>query len=382
VKHVLADPLARLRERASAREAARLRRRLHPRGAGEPVIDLAGNDYLGLSRDVRVVDAAAAALRTWGAGSTGSRLVTGSTTLHAELEAALAAHGGAERALVFSSGYLANLGAVTALVGPGDVVISDANNHASIIDACRLARAEVVVVPHADVDAVDTALAAAGDRRVLVVTDAVFSVDGDVAPVAELHAAVRRHGALLLIDEAHALGVVGRHGAGVTDALGLGGESDVLRTITLSKALGSQGGAVLAHTTVIDHLIDAARTFIFDTALAPAAAGAALAAVTVLRNDGDLPARVRARAAELAALAGRPMPDAAVIAVPLGAPEAALAAAAHCAAHGVRVGCFRPPTVPDGVSRLRLTARADLTDDEMATVTDALAGLRLEEGSR
>ena len=382
------DPLERLRRAAAEREAAGLRRTLRPRSAGgDGLLDLAGNDYLGLSRDPRVVAGAVDAARRWGAGSTGSRLVTGSTALHAELEAELADFAGAASALVFSSGFLANLGAVAALSGPGTLVVSDAGNHASIVDACRLSRARVAVVPHRDPIAVHSALSTRDTEAAVLVTDAVFSVDGDLAPLARLHAAARRHGALLVVDEAHALGVVGPGGRGAARDAGLAGAPDVVLTATLSKALGAQGGAVLAHPDVIAHLVDTARPFIFDTGLAPAAAGAALAALRVLRADPDLPARARANAAALAGIAhrhglhagtGAGAPAAAVVPVVLGEPERALRAAALCAEHGVRVGCFRPPSVPHGRSCLRLTARADLTGADLDRVDRALAAVAAE----
>ncbi|WP_410173598.1 8-amino-7-oxononanoate synthase [Frankia nepalensis] len=371
----LPAPLTWLDANARARREAGLRRSVRPRPAVDSQVrlDLAGNDYLGLSRHPAVIEAGVAALRTWGAGSTGSRLVTGSTELHAELEDALAAHTGFAAGLVFASGYAANLGVVTALVRAGDLVVSDERNHASIVDACRLSRAEVAIVPHLDLAAVDEALAYRSYRRALVVTDSVFSADGDLAPLAGLHAVARRHGAVLLVDEAHALGVVGPGGRGAAAAAGLAGEPDVIATVTLSKSLGSQGGAVLGPVEVRDHLIDTARTFIFDTGLAPAAAGAALGALRLLVADPGLAASSRARARELALLAGAPEPAAAVVSVVLGAPERAVAAAATCREHGVAVGCFRPPTVPPGTSRLRLSARADLTDGDVALFATALA---------
>ncbi|MGH3932171.1 MAG: 8-amino-7-oxononanoate synthase, partial [Pseudonocardiaceae bacterium] len=257
-----------LDDRAAARRAEGLRRTLRPRGAVEPVIDLASNDYLGLARDPRVVQAAVDAVRTWGAGATGSRLVTGSTELHAELEAELAAFCGTAAALVFSSGYTANLGAVSALSGPGSLVVSDAACHASLVDACRLSRAQVVVTPHFDVAAVDAALGARSQQPALVVTDAVGSVDGGLAPLAQLHAVCRSRGAVLLADEAHGLGVRGPGGRGLLAECGLAGQPDVVATVTLSKSLGSQGGAVLGSRAVVDHLVDSARSFIFDTGLA------------------------------------------------------------------------------------------------------------------
>lgn len=368
----MTDPLAWLRQRASARRAEGLRRQLRPRAAVEPVLDLASNDYLGLSRDTRVIDAAVAATRTWGAGSTGSRLVTGSTELHAELESELAALCGTAAALVFSSGYTANLGAVAALSGPGSLVVSDAASHASLVDACRLSRARVVVVPSHDVAAVDAALAGRAEQRALVVTDSVGSTDGSLAPLRELHGVCRARGAVLLADEAHALGVRGPGGRGLVPELGLAGQPDLVVTATLSKSLGSQGGAVLGDTAVVDHLIDAARSFIFDTGLAPAATGAALAALRILRAEPELPARVLRAAATIAGSAGLAEPTSAVVSVVLGDPDRAVAAAAECLRHGVRVGCFRPPSVPEGTSRLRLTAHAALSDADLARVTEVL----------
>jgi 8-amino-7-oxononanoate synthase len=357
----------RLGDLANQRSAAGLRRRLHPRDADAPLLDLAGNDYLGLASHPAVVDAGVAALRTWGAGSTGSRLVTGTTALHSELEAALAAHVGAEAALVFSSGYTANLGVVSALAGPGTLVVSDERNHASLIDACRLSRAEVAIVAHRSVPAVEAALRARpAGQAALVLTDAIFSADGDPAPLAELAATCRAFDALLVIDDAHGLGVVGRGGCGAAAAAGLAGAADVVITATLSKALGGQGGAVLGPGVVIDHLVDTARPFIFDTGLAPASAGTALAALDVLRDEPERAERVRSVAGRVATGLGLPAPSAAVIPVLLGEPHRAVQAAAACARDGLLVGCFRPPSVPVGTSRLRLTARADLTDDEVA----------------
>lgn len=360
----LVDPLAWIDALATRRVADGVRRTLRPRSAGDRAIDLAGNDYLGLARHPLVVAAAADAVREWGAGSTGSRLVTGSTELHAELEAALARFVGVEAALVFSSGYLANLTAVTVLAGAGDLVVSDAYNHASIVDACRLSRARVEVVRHRCVDAVEAALAGRAEERALVVTDAVFSVDGDLAPLRRLHEACRRHGAVLLIDEAHALGVVGADGRGAAYDAGLAGAPDVVLTATLSKSLGSQGGALLGPARVVGHAVDAGRGFIFDTGLAPACAAAALAALRLVEGS-SLPAEVRRTAVTVAGLArgaalAASEPDAAVVGIPLRTPHAAVAAAQICLRHGVRVGCFRPPSVPDGISRLRVTARAGL----------------------
>ncbi|WP_425563579.1 8-amino-7-oxononanoate synthase [Pseudonocardia kongjuensis] len=370
-----AHPLAWLDERAAARTAAGLRRRLRPRppAGADPPIDLAGNDYLGLAADPRVVAGGIEALRVWGAGATGSRLVTGSTTLHRDLETELAGFCGFADALVFSSGYTANLGVVTALTGPGALIVSDAAAHASLVDACRLSRARVVVVPHADPAAVAAALAARTEERALVVTDTVGSADGDLAPLRALHRACREHHAVLLADEAHGLGVRGPGGRGLLAETGLAGQDDVVATVTLSKALGSQGGAVLGPPAVIAHLVDAARSFIFDTGLAPAPAGSALAALRVLAAEPERAGEVLRVAGVLAAAAGAPVPVSAVVPVVLGEPGPAVAAAAACLARGVHVGCFRPPSVPPGTSRLRLTARAGLSAAELDRAGSVLA---------
>jgi 8-amino-7-oxononanoate synthase len=359
-------PLAWLDEVEQQRRAAGLRRYLRTRPPVGAELDLASNDYLGLSQHPDVIDGGVATLRIWGAGSSGSRLVTGNTELHEGFETALAAFVGAESALVFSSGYTANLGAVVALSGPGSLLVSDALTHASLVDACRLSRARVAVAPHRDVAAVDAVLADRDEERAVVVTDSVFSADGVLAPLRQLYDVCRRNGALLVVDEAHGLGVRGAGGRGLLHELGLAGAPDIVMTTTMSKALGSQGGAVLGPIAVRDHLIDAARPFIFDTGLAPAAVGSAWAALRVLRAEPWRAEAVLRYADELAAVCDvSERPDSAVVSVILGAPEVALAAATACLERGVRVGCFRPPTVPAGTSRLRLTARASLTDDEL-----------------
>lgn len=377
------SPLAWLDDVEQQRRAAGLRRSLRVRQAEDAGLDLASNDYLGLSHHPRVVAGGVRALETWGAGSTGSRLVTGNTALHERFETALAEFVGAESALVFSSGYTANLGAVVSLSGPGSVVVSDALTHASLVDACRLSRARVVVTPHRDVDAVDAALRDRAEDRAVVVTDSVFSADGVMAPLRDLHDVCRRNGALLIVDEAHGLGVRGDGGRGLVAEVGLAGAPDVVVTTTLSKALGSQGGVVLGPAAVRAHLVDAARPFIFDTGLAPAAVGAALAALEVLVDEPWRAGAVLGHAATLAAACGvTDVPESAVVSVVLGEPEVALAAATACLDRGLRVGCFRPPSVPVGTSRLRLTARASLSSDEIElacrVLVDVLAGVSSE----
>ncbi|MFJ6938571.1 8-amino-7-oxononanoate synthase [Streptomyces sp. NPDC101132] len=368
-----ADVFAWIDEAARAREQAGLVRTLRPRPAESDLLDLASNDYLGLAHHPETTGAAAAAARRWGAGATGSRLVTGTTELHAELERELAEFCGFEAALVLSSGYAANLAAVTALSARDTLVVSDAGNHASIVDGCRLSRAGTAVVPHSDPEAVRKTLEAFGGRA-MVVTDSVFSVDGDAAPLAAHAEVCRDHGAALVVDDAHGLGVLGEGGRGALAAAGLAGADGIVATLTLSKSLGSQGGAVLGPARVIEHLVNTARTFIFDTGLAPAAVGAALGSLRLLRREPERAARAREVAAELyGRLTGAGLtaarPDAAVVSVRAPSPTAALRWAADCREAGLAVGCFRPPSVPDGISRLRLTARADLTE---AQITQAV----------
>ncbi|MGW1278790.1 8-amino-7-oxononanoate synthase [Streptomyces tsukubensis] len=372
------DPFEWLDEESARRERAGLTRTLRPRSAGSALVDLAGNDYLGLSRHPEVTAAAAAAAHRWGAGSTGSRLVTGSTELHAAFERELAAHCGFEAALVLASGYAANLAAVTALSGRGALIVSDAANHASIVDGCRLSRAQTEIAAHADPAAVRKILDAHPGRRALVVTDSVFSVDGDAAPLAELARITAGRGAALLVDDAHGLGVLGEGGRGTAHAAGIAGAPGVVATVTLSKALGSQGGAVLGPARVVAHLVNTARTFIFDTGLAPAAVGAARESLRILAREPGRADRVRSAAGALytgltAAGLTAARPDAAVVSVRAPSPEAAVGWAADCRRAGLLVGCFRPPSVPDGVSRLRLTARADLTDEQLAEAVAVVA---------
>jgi 8-amino-7-oxononanoate synthase len=361
-----------LAAQAAEREARGLTRRLVEADRGEPLLDLAGNDYLGLARDPRVVAGAVAAAQAYGAGAGASRLVSGTLSVHTELEQAMASFTGFGSALVFSTGYHANLSVVQALAGPDTLVVSDAHVHASLIDACRLARAAVTVTPHSDVAAVSRALSSRSQRRALVLAETIYSVLGDAAPVAELAALAAAHDAVLIADEAHALGVAGPGGRGLLAAHGLAGRPEVVATATLSKSFGAQGGLVLGVPAVREHLINRARPFIYDTGLAPAAAGAALAALRGLRVTPELAERARGNAAILAAAARVDAPAGAVLSVPMPGPDEALAGVAAAAEQGLRIGCFRPPSTPDGISRLRLTAHAHHTDEELALAVGVL----------
>jgi len=364
-----------LSARAAAREDAGLTRRLFASDTAGPMLDLAGNDYLGLSRDPRIVAAAAKAAEEYGAGAGASRLVTGTLSIHEQLEDALAAFTGFPTALVLSTGYHANLATVAALADQDTLIVSDAHVHASMIDASRLSRGTVQVVPHNDVAAVEQALRGRTQPRALVLVETIYSVLGDAAPLTEFATLCDRYDAVLVADEAHALGVCGARGEGLLHTLGLAGLPHVVATLTLSKSLGSQGGAVLASPAVRDHLINTARPFIYDTGLAPAAAGGALAALDVIADEPERVARVRAVAAALASACQVPAADGAVLAVAMPGPREALTAVEAAAAQGVRIGCFRPPSTPDGISRLRLTAHAHLTDAELDRARTVLAGL-------
>lgn len=362
-------------ERAAARSEAGLVRRLFASDDAAPMIDLAGNDYLGLAKDPRIIAGATQAAEKYGAGATASRLVTGTLTVHEQLERSLTGFIGSEAALVFSTGYHANLATVSALADADTLIVSDAHVHASLIDGCRLSRGTVQVVPHNDVAAIENVLRSRSQTRALVLVESIYSVLGDAAPVVEIAAACERNDALMVVDEAHAIGVNGIGGRGLVHEAGLTTAPYLVVTATLSKALGSQGGAVLSSAAIREHLINTARPFIFDTGLAPAAAGAAIAALDVIGDEPALVARVRDVADALAAACGVPAAAGAVLAVPMPGPRQAVAAVEEAAMHGLRIGCFRPPSTPDGISRLRLTSHAHLTAEELDRSQQVLGGL-------
>ena len=344
----------------------------------ERLVNWSSNDYLGLAGDTRLAAALAEGARRWGAGAGASRLVTGDFTCTRALEDALAAFEGTEAALLFGSGYAANLGLLPALAGPGDLVLSDALNHASLVDGCRLTRAEIAVYPHCDLDALEAALRrGAGARRRLVVTDTVFSMDGDLAPLAAIAALCDAHGALLVVDEAHATGVLGPRGSGLVSALGLGARVDA-RMATLSKAAGLVGAYVCGSEGLRNLLINKSRPLIFSTALPPALAEAALSALRLLAGpEGDarrerLFRSVRRLAAGLRAL-GLPAEERSpIFPVVLGPPERALAVAAALRSRGQLVKAIRPPTVPAGTSRLRIALSAAHGDAHVDALLGAL----------
>ena len=327
---------------------------------GDPVVSFASNDYLGLTRHPAVVAAAHAALDRWGAGAGSARLIVGSRPVHSDLERALAEWRRTEAAVLFPTGFAANLGVLTTFGGPDVLVCSDALNHASIIDGCRLARAEVTVYRHADPEHVDHLLAEVPGRRAVVVSDTVFSMDGDVAPVEALADVCARRGALLVLDDAHA--VLGPD----PDLHGV----DVLRVGTLSKALGALGGFVAGPRAFTDLVVNRARSYIFTTASTPADTAAALAAVGVVRSpEGDaLRARLRANVERLRP--GHPSP---IVPVVVGDEAATVRVADALLAHGILAPAIRPPTVAPGTSRLRVALSAAHTPDQVDALVAALA---------
>jgi 8-amino-7-oxononanoate synthase len=332
-----------------------LRATLH----GREVINFAANDYLGLGFHPAVSEAAREAIGRWGTGAGAARLVTGTRSLHAELEASIAAWKKAAKALVFPTGYAANIGVLTTL-GASDVTIfSDALNHASIIDGCRLSKARTVVFAHNDVVQLEQLMASTPGRK-LVVTEAVFSMDGDAAPLRELSALCARHGALLVVDEAHA--VLGPE----LDAV----DCEYLRVGTLSKTLGALGGWVAGAKPTIDLLVNRARTFIFTTALSPPDTAAALTALNILCSEEGERLRRQLRRHIDAIRPAHPSP---IVPIVLGSEAAALSAARALLDHGIYIPAIRPPTVPTGTSRLRLTVSAAHSDDMIARLRAALA---------
>ncbi len=352
---------------------------------GRELVNFCSNDYLGLAQDPRVAQAMAAAAIEFGAGSGASHLVTGHHRAHHALEEELAAFTGRERALLFSTGYMANLGVAAALAGRGDTVLEDRLNHASLLDAGLLCGARFSRFPHGDADALERRLETAGRGHRLVLTDGVFSMDGDLAPLPRYAAACRRHRAMLVVDDAHGLGVLGPGGGGTVEHFGLGAADVPLLVGTLGKAFGSFGAFVAGGSDLVDLLIQRARTYIYTTALPPAVAEATRAALGIVRAEPWRAARVLAHAArfrELATQAGLPLAASSTPIQPvlLGTPQAATAASEALLERGLLVSAIRPPTVPEGGSRLRVTLSAAHAEADIERLVDALAEA-LPEGS-
>jgi glycine C-acetyltransferase/8-amino-7-oxononanoate synthase len=382
----VAERLDELRERGLYR---RLRLIEGPQGpqvtlGGRPILLLCSNNYLGLADHPRVREAAAEAALRWGAGAGASRLISGNMEPHRELESRLAAFKGYEAALLFGSGYLANTGTIAALAGRGEVVFSDELNHASIVDGCRLSRAETFVYRHADPEHLAWGLREAGGRGSLIVTDGVFSMDGDLAPLGELIELARRHGARLMVDEAHATGAIGPGGRGSASAAGLSGEVDVV-VGTLGKALGSYGAYVCASAEIADLLVNSARPFIFSTAPPPPALGAAQAALELLEAEPERVERLQTNAEVLrSALADEGLVPARsatqIVPVQVGEAEPTMELCERVLERGVFAQGIRPPTVPEGSSRLRFTVMATHSAEELERAAREVGAAAREVG--
>ena len=372
----------RLEEIRSAGLMRRMRMISGPQGPrvlldGRPVLLLCSNNYLGLADHPRVREAAAEAAMRYGAGSGASRLISGTMTIHRRLEKALAEFHESESCLLFGSGYLANTGVISALARQGDVVFSDALNHASIIDGCRLARAETFVYDHRDVEHLEWGLRQAEGRGSLIVTDGVFSMDGDVAPLQDIVELAQRHDARVMVDEAHGTGTLGPGGRGAVADAGLEAEVDVI-VGTLGKALGSYGAYVLCEKAMAQYLVNTARTLIFSTALPPPAAAAAFAALGLLREQPRRVEKLQRNSAALRRALGErgvPTPDSDTQIMPIvvGDAQAAVHASERALEPGIFAQAIRPPTVPPGTSRLRLSVMASHTGSELRDAARVLA---------
>ncbi len=382
----VAERLEELRDRGLHR---RLRLVGGPQGprvllGGHPVLLLCSNNYLGLAEHPKVRTAAAEAAMRWGAGAGASRLISGNMEPHRNLESRLAEFKGYEAALLFGSGYLANTGAIAALASEGEVVFSDQLNHASIVDGCRLSRAETFVYRHGDLEHLAWGLREAGGRGSLIVTDGVFSMDGDIAPLAELAELARRHGCRLMVDEAHATGAIGPGGRGSVAAAGLSDEVDVV-VGTLGKALGAYGAYVCAGAETVDFLVNAARPFVFSTAPPPPALGAASAALELLSAQPHLPERLQENAATLrCALAaeglatGRSRTQ--IVPIEVGDAERTMELCERVLERGVFAQGIRPPTVPEGSSRLRFTVMSTHRSGELERAAKLVGAAAREIG--
>jgi len=347
---------------------------------GRELLAFCSNDYLGLADHPDVITALVAAAREWGVGSGASHLVSGHCSEHHALEEELAAFVGRPRALLFSTGYMANLAVVATLLARGDRVFEDRLNHASLLDAGLASGARFSRYPHADVASLRSRLARVADSRAMVVTDGVFSMDGDVAPLRELAGACREHGAWLFVDDAHGFGVLGRTGRGSVEAADLGLQDVPILMGTLGKACGTFGAFVASSSEIVETLLQRARTYIYTTALPPAVAAASRAALRLVREEPWRRARVLGHVARFrreALRLGLPLMDSSTPIQPLllGTEAAALAASDALVAAGIWVPAIRPPTVPAGASRLRITFSAAHTDADVDRLLEALAAL-------
>ena len=390
-------PLNWLHAELSSLDAAGLRRRqraVRSLGGGRCEVDgrslwdFSSNDYLNLANDPRVIEAARSAISSHGTGARASALVCGRTEWHERLEDKLADFEETEAAILFPSGYAANVGTISALVGERDLVLCDRLSHACLIDGCRLSGARCRVLPHADIDRLDRELAKHSDvRRRLIVTDGVFSMDGDFAPLPELCDLADRHHAMLLADEAHGTGVFGRTGRGACEELGVE-HPLVIRTGTLSKAIGAQGGFVTGSRDLIDWLWNSARTQMFSTALAPPMCAAACTALQIIENEPQRRNNLITKSQRLRALLADhgvdvpPESRGPIVPIILGDPQRCTRAAAHLEERGFLVAGIRPPSVPRNTARLRVTVTAEHPDDVLEALANAIATTALHPATR
>ena len=336
---------------------------------------MASNNYLGLTFDSRVIEGAIKGARQYGTGSGGSRLVSGTFPLFTELEKELVKFKNTEKALVFNTGYMANVGTISAIADKNTIIFSDALNHASIIDGCRLSRGTVKAYSHCDIDELKYLLKQVDrNTRKLIVTDGVFSMDGDIAPLDKLYELSRDYNTLLMVDDAHATGTIG-NGHGTAAYFGLEKEVDI-QLGTLSKSLGSVGGYVAANSTIIDYLVNTSRSFIFSTALSPADIGAALAALQIIDSDASVLARLQDNVCymsdRLNSMGIYATADTPIFPILIGKNEDTLAVSNYLYEAGIIGTAIRPPTVPIGESRIRLTVTAAHSKDQIDYVCDTL----------
>ena len=347
---------------------------------GREVWDFASNNYLGLATEASVLSAAAAAIKTHGVGAKASPLVSGRTDLHAELEAALADFEGTEAAILFPTGMAANLGTVAALAGPGDAVFCDRLNHASLVDGCRLSGARLRVYRHDDLEALQKSLSRESARRTWLVTDTVFSMDGDLAPLPDLCTIAEHFGAGVIVDEAHGTGVFGRLGRGVAELQGVE-ERISVRIGTLSKSIGALGGFVSGSQTLIDYLWNKARTQIYSTALPPALCASATAALKVIQDEPERRHRLHALSLsfrnqlESHGVIPRAGSIGPIVPIVINDPHAAVSVAEQLLSAGFLVAAIRPPTVPAGTSRLRVTINCEIPVEVVVRLADQIASL-------
>jgi len=380
------DELKRIKESGLYRQMKYLQSPQQPyvKIAGKSYLMLSSNSYLGLCNDQRLKQAAMDAMEKYGVGSGGSRLTSGSYEVHKKLEDEIAAFKGAEAALLFNTGYMANVGAISSIAGKDWVIFSDRFNHASIIDGCRLSGAEIIIYDHCDASDLEKKAHSHRGRRALVVTDGLFSVDGDIAPLPEIVQVAKKYNMLLMVDDAHATGVLGENGGGTADYFGLQNEIDI-QMGTFSKALASEGGFIAGNRGLIDYLANKARSFIFSTALAPATVAVSLRALEIVQAEPRLRQSLIANSAWFRKklreigfeIMDFPTP---IISVVLGQPELTINFSNRLMGKNIFVSAIRPPTVPQGTSRLRINLMATHTVDDLTPAIDSMAAIGKELG--